>query len=377
MGNSPAQVPPSPPPRRHSTLAGCVLILAFALFANAVPNGFVYDDHDQIEKNPYVRSAHFIGRIFTTNVWSFQGEQGATNYYRPLMTFGYLLCRFVFGAFPFGFHLVNIFVHLGVVYLVYLVALRLFRDESSGLVAAAVFALHPVHTESVAWIAGITDLELALFCLLAFYFFLRLEEPGARDRRRACGGMVAAFALALLSKEQAMVLPVLATLYEHAVRADRNTTVLWRKVARYAPFWFLTAIYLAFRVLFLGGVTPIRQHPDVTWPQAFLSGLALFGAYAGKLFWPWPLSVFYPFHKSVTLAEPRVAAGAAALAATLVLLAVLSRRSRPHAFAVVWMLLTLAPVLNARWMAASVLAERYLYLPSVAFSWLAAAGILA
>jgi tetratricopeptide (TPR) repeat protein len=356
---------------------GCLLLLAFALYANTIANGFVYDDHDQLQQNPYVHSARFIGKVFGSTVWSFQGEQGATNYYRPLMTFGYFVCHLLFGSFPFGYHLVNIFVHLGVVCLVYAVSVRLYRAEAAALAAGVIFALHPIHTESVAWIAGITDLELTFFYLLAFLFFLRLEEPDTARRPWVQAGMLASFFLALLSKEQAMSLPVLATIYEHFFRADRQATPARQKFARYAGFWVLGAAYLLFRIFFLGGLSPVLQHPGVTWPQALLSALALVGNYLRMLFWPWPLSPFYPFHKSVSFAEPRVLAGAAALLAVLALLGLLWKRARPHAFALFWIFLTLAPVLNARWMAASVFAERYLYLPSVGFSWLLGAGLFA
>jgi tetratricopeptide (TPR) repeat protein len=365
------------PDRRQSTLAGCLLLLAFALYANTLRNGFVYDDHEQLEHNPYVHSLRFAGKIFSSTVWSFQGEQGVTNYYRPLMTLDYLLCHQLFGELPYGYHLVNVFLHVGVVWLVFAVGLQIFADEAAALLAAALFALHPIHTESVAWIAGVTDIELALFYLLAFLLFLRLApaEPSSRLRIRV--GMLASFSLALLSKEQAMTLPVLAAAYEHFVRSDRRSTLWSEKLARYGGFWAVGAAYMLFRATVLGGLALVLQHPDVTWPQAFLSAFALTAQYAAKLFWPRPLSPFYPFHKSVALAEPGVLSGIAVLLGVLALFVLLWKRSRAHAFALLWLLATLGPVMNARWMAASVFAERYLYLPSVAFCWLLAAGGMA
>ncbi|HKF25108.1 MAG TPA: hypothetical protein VKB24_04005, partial [Candidatus Acidoferrum sp.] len=147
----------SPDSKKRRSLVGVVLLMAFLLYGNTLLYGFVYDDHFQIEGNPYVHSFRYVGQIFTTTVWSFQGTEGQTNYYRPLMTFGYLLCDRVFQSSPIGFHLLNLLLNCVVVYLVFALSAALFRDESVALAAAAIFALHPVHTEVVAWIAAVTE----------------------------------------------------------------------------------------------------------------------------------------------------------------------------------------------------------------------------
>src|SRR5580700_7369185 len=77
-----------------------LFLLGFLPYANTLMNDFVYDDGFQVVENPYVHSFHYLRQIFTTNVWSFQGAQGVTNYYRPLMSFGYLLCYQIAGAVP-------------------------------------------------------------------------------------------------------------------------------------------------------------------------------------------------------------------------------------------------------------------------------------
>ena len=146
----------SPDEKKRRSLVGVVLLLAFLAYANTLLHGFVYDDHFQIEGNPYVHSFRYVDRIFTTTVWSFQGAEGQTNYYRPLMTFGYLLCDRVFQSSPIGFHLVNLLLNCVVVYLVVALSAALFGDESVALLAAAIFAVHPVHTEVVAWVAAVT-----------------------------------------------------------------------------------------------------------------------------------------------------------------------------------------------------------------------------
>jgi Tfp pilus assembly protein PilF len=362
--------------RTHSRLLAGLLLLAALVYANTLFLSFVYDDNRQILENPYVHSFRYVEEIFTKTVWAFQGQEKVTSYYRPLMTFTYLLCHTVFGSLPIGYHLVNVLLNVVVVYLVYAVGARLFRDATRGLIAGAVFALHPVHTEAVAWIASLPDLQLAVFYLMAFFFFLQLEETEGGQAAKLQAGMLACFFLAVLSKEPSATLPVAATVYEHFCRSDRAQTTLKTKMGRYAGLWLIVAAYIVFRVTVLGGVAVVVKHPDVTWPLVPLSALALTAQYVEKLFWPWPLSVTYPFEKSTSLGDPRVLAGLAVLAAAVALLIYLAKRSRPYAFALFWMFLTLGPVLNARWMATNVFAERYLYLPSVGFAWLVAGGIL-
>jgi len=362
---------------RTRNLLGGLLLLSLALYANTLFNGFVLDDHYQIEQNPYIRSFENIPRLFTTSLWSFQGKESASNFHRPLLSLGYLLGYRAFGASPYGFHLMNVLMNVVVVGLVWAFSRRLFGKDEYGLLAALVFALHPIHTEPVAWIDGLPDVELTLFYLLAFLFFLRLGEEAQRHRARVRAGMLVSFALALLSKETAMTLPFLVTAYEHFVREDRAETGWRKKLGRYAGFWVLAGVFLLYRAfLVAGGPTVVVQRPDVTWPDAVLTGLALTARYMGKLFWPAALSSYYPFQKSVSLAEPAVLAGLGILLSGTFLFFIFWKKDRRYSFALLWILLTLAPALNARWMAGSVFAERYWYLPSVGFSWLAAGGIL-
>jgi Tfp pilus assembly protein PilF len=369
-----------------------LLLLAVVPYLNSLSGSFVYDDRLQVVGNPYVHSFRYLAKIFGTTVWTFEGAQGVTNYYRPLMSFAYLICYKLFGPIPFGFHLLNMVLHAAVVLLTFAVTERLFGDRLMSLVAAGLFALHPVHTESVAWIAGVTDLELSVFFLLTFLFYLRLAPSGfasvdPQDSGRRAGkrglfrfaadsawgtqvAMLATYILALLSKEQALVLPLLATAYEHAYRGDRAATSLRAKVARYAGLWIAAAAYVAFRHFVLGGFVPSVARPALAWSRVVLTAISLIGSYVWKLIWPVHLSAFYVFHESSRVSDTSVLLGLVALLAALNLFVWLWSRARPISFALLWIGITLAPVLNARWMPAGVFAERYLYLPSVGFCWL-------
>jgi tetratricopeptide (TPR) repeat protein len=363
--------------RARVLLIAILVALATLPYLNILVNGFVYDDNTQVVKNPYIRSLRYLKEIFTTNVWSFRGV-APTNYYRPVMTLGYLLCFKLFGLRAYGFHLVSLVLHVLVVCLVFVLAERLTGDRVCAFVAGALFALHPVHVESVAWIAAVTDVELTFFYLLTFIFFLALARPGGRLSRPGLAAMLGAFVLALLSKEQAMTLPALATVYEHFYREDRTQTSLTQKLARYGWLWFFGLAYVVYRIRFLGAVAPTRIYPEVTSWQIILSAIALVGGYAWKLLWPVRLCAFYVFHPSTSLFDPRVLAGLLVLLAFAALFFICWRSRdgnvRLASFGILWFFATLAPVLNAHWLWVNVFTERYLYLPSVGVAWLVGLG---
>ena len=357
----------------HELLA-VLILLALLPYLNSLLNGFVQDDNRQVLSNPYLRSFSHLREIFATNVWSYVGAQGMTNYYRPLMTLGYLLCYQFLGPLAYGFHLANVVLNAGVVCLVFLVTERIFRDRTLGFVAAVIFALHPIHSESVDWIAAVTDLQLTFFYLLTFGFFLRVAKPGGRRSGAAELGMVLSFTLALLAKEPAATLPFLATFYEHFLRDDRAQTSLGQKLFRYFTLWLLDIAYLLFRIRILGGLAPVLQLPQISQREAFYSSFALVARYVWKLLWPVNLCAFYPFHKCVALSDPRVVVGFLVLWLSLAAFAYSWRKERLVSFGLLWFFVNIAPVLNARWLGANVFTERYLYLPSLGFCWIAAWG---
>jgi dolichyl-phosphate-mannose--protein O-mannosyl transferase len=226
------------------------------------------------------------------------------------MTFAYLINYKLFGLIPFGFHLTNLVLHAGVVLLLFAVTEHLFGDRLLSLIAAGLFAVHPIHTESVAWIAAITDLELSFFFLLTFLFYLRLADT-PRENRRAwllSSTMLLSYGLTLLSKEQALVLRALAIVYEHFYRPDRATSQFQDKWRRYLPLCLLAAAYVAFRRFALGSFAPAVWRPDLPWSHILFTAIALTGSYLGKLIWPAHLIAFYVFHEIRTIRDPYVLA---------------------------------------------------------------------
>jgi protein O-mannosyl-transferase len=352
--------------KRDTITVALLFALAAGCYLNTLANGFVYDDEIQILQNPYVRDWHYLPQIFRTTVWSFIGDAGATNYYRPLMTLTFLGLTKVFGESPPGFHLFNLLLNALVVATVFYAGRALFNSHRAAVVAAVLFAVHPVHTETVNWIAAVPDLEATLFILLAFFVYV--TEPWGRFRSQAL--VVTLFILALLAKEPALMFAPLLISYDHFVRDDRHTTTFAGKFKRYGGVLLAAVAYLGLRIALFGKLAPVMQHAQISWTEAILSGFALVAQYTKLLFWPAPLSAFHVFHVSQSVDNLLVLSGLA-IVLSCALFVLLAHKRWPQApFCVVWIGLTLAPVLNARWMAANVLTERYIYLPSVGFCWL-------
>jgi Tfp pilus assembly protein PilF len=358
--------------RATAWLLALLLLLAVAPYFNTLDNGFVYDDNNEVLTNPYIRSFSHVGEIFSTRILAHLGARGATNYYRPISIFGFLICYKLFGLLPYGFHLANVVLHALIVALLFGLSRRLFHDEWLAFIAAAIFALHPIHTESVAWVSGVTDLDLAVFYLATFWLFLASARPHGGRSEWMHLGMVGSFILALLSKEQAVTLPLLATLFEHFYRDDRASTTLKQKVSRYGSLWLLVPVYVLFRIRFFGAFAPVQLTRNVSWYEAVLSGPPLVLKYLWKMIWPVHLIAYYPFHKSGTLLDTSVLAGIAALILCALIFAALWKRHHLISFGLIWFFLNIAPVLNSRWLGPNVFTERYLYLPSVGFCWVAA-----
>jgi protein O-mannosyl-transferase len=349
-------------------LIGLLILLAVLCYGNSLFNGFVYDDEQQILQNPYVKSWHYLPQIFSTTVWSFVGAAGTTNYYRPLMTFTFLVLWQLFKDIPFGFHLFNVTLNAAVVVLVFVAGRRLLQDRRVAWLAAALFAIHPVHTEVVDWIAAVPELEVTFFVLLTFWLFTQLDKGSWKFQLAT----VTTFALAVLCKEPALMFAPLAIAFEHFVRPDNHQLSFAAKTRRYLPLCTVAAAYLLLRIMLFGKLAPVLQHPKITWPQAIYSAFALIAGYAKYLFWPAPLSAFHVFHPSTSLLEPPVILGLMAVGFAVAMVIYLHKRAPAAAFCILWMGITIAPMLNARWMAANVFTERYLYLPSVGFCWLVA-----
>ena len=148
-----------------------LVALAVIVYANALRNGFALDDIPIVAENPVVRSIGNVGSIFGTNYWSRGGTEtiGDPTLYRPLTVFTYAIDHAMWGESAAGFHATNIVLHAVTTAVVFLIALELLATLGAAFAAAAIFAVHPIHTEAVTSVIGRAEVLATLFFLLAFW----------------------------------------------------------------------------------------------------------------------------------------------------------------------------------------------------------------
>ncbi len=384
-------MPPAPEPSplegRGWILPGLIAAATFLLYSGSLRFQFVYDDRMQILDNPLIQSWHFAGKLFTTNVWAFAGPAFPANYWRPLFMVWLLINHSLFGFNPVGWHLAAVLCHVGVSLLVYKLAQRLAGDEVTAALAALIFAVHPALIESVAWVSGATDSLMALFFLPAFLCYLEARRNGARAKLAAS---LVLYALALLVKETAIVLPVLVFAYAWIYQGEpgrwRVSEKMRAAIVAALPYLAVSGLYLAARLHALGGFA--QSQSPATAGSMLLTWPSLLGLYAALLVYPAGISPYYNEGLVTEFSVARVLAPALILIALAAVLgwwsraagrgasaAVESSEGRLVAIASAWMLIPLLPVLYLRVLPMADFAHaRYLYLPAMGFSLLVALG---
>jgi hypothetical protein len=345
--------------RQSALLAPVALcLLVIAVYANGFANGIAGDIRGLLQDTRvHDVSAENLGLIFTHTYWWPYGESGL---YRPFTTLSYLFNYAVLGGgeSPVGYHAINLLLHCLNVLLVWILARRLGLDRWPAAYAAAIWAVHPVLTESVTNLAGRPDL-LAGACVLAgFLFYL--------DKRWVALGVVTL--IGAFSKESAVTLLGIVVLYELCFGTWRN--LLWPVVSMLVPIQIMlylraAALYSAQPVEFPFWDNPLVGADFVT---SRLTALDVLGRYAGLLFWPARLSSDYSWAQIKP--SPSVL-GVIVMVAIPAILYLAWRRHRMTFFLLAAALVTMLPSSNLLFPIGTIMAERFLYLPAIAF----AAGI--
>jgi tetratricopeptide (TPR) repeat protein len=339
--------------------------VALAAFAHTLAYRFVFDDEGQILRNPWLRNWSQLGSIFTTDVWRFNNPGGITNYYRPLHMVLYMAGYALFGLSSTGYHALNLGLHALCTVLVAAVGMRVTGSRWIAAAGGLVFALHPIHVESVTWIAAVTDPLCAAFYFGALYLHLRDSEEGRPFGARTLPGPIL-FLLALLSKEMAFTFPLVAAWSDLALGRKL-------RVGRYAAYAGVFALYSVLRVHALGTFMVRQIAIDLTPLPRVLSTLEIAGKYLIEMFVPYDIRPYYVFEPTRTLLSGTLAASVAALA-VLASVAWWQRHRRDLLFLAGYSILTLAPLLSLSYGWESLFQVRYAYIPSLGAALLAAWG---
>ncbi|MYC80838.1 MAG: tetratricopeptide repeat protein [Acidobacteria bacterium] len=342
--------------REAQAALALALLVAVCYLPAMLWGGLTWDDHAWSQSRA-VREWAGLGTL-----WSFPPQIEREVHYWPLTYTTFWLEHKIWGLEPAGYHVVNVLLHLFNTLLVWRLLLRL--AVPGAWIAAAVFAVHPTHVESVAWIIERKDVLSGLFYLAAVLVWLRfLEQP----RPWGYGLALVLFAAGLLSKSIVVTLPVALLI----VQWWKEGRVRVQDLKLVAPFFLLallhTAVDLASTVDRSSMVSRVGLL-DYSLPERMLVASQALWFYAGKLVWPADLAVIYP-RWDISLGDPWAwlyLAGAAALAATLWFLR--HRIGRGPLAGAVFFAVTLSPVLgfvNHDYMEYSFVADRFQYLAGI------------
>ncbi len=351
-------------------------LVAVAAYANSAGNGFAYDDATIVVQNPIVQGGSPL-RAFAEPYWPRHAP--GSGLYRPVTVATFAMEWPLSGGNPSGFHVVNIGLHALISALVVLVLLR-FVAVGPALLGGLVFAVHPLHTEAVANVVGRGELLAALFTLLAVLLYLAGRDWGPEWRALRLLVIGPLYLLALGSKEIAVTLPGILVVLE-LLRRDRVGIRRW--LSREWPVFAVLAAalvgYLVLRASVLGAVLgelPAPELRGLSSGERVLTALSLWPHFLRLLLAPFDLSVDY----SPGVLFPARALTPEVLGGVLILMgfalgsALAWRRSPAVAIGLLWFFVTVLPVSHLLFPTGVLLAERTLYLPSIAASWLAAAA---
>jgi tetratricopeptide (TPR) repeat protein len=385
---SPAERPEtprqSPRLRRDRILLFCLTLVAAVLvcYRPAIHNGFLnYDDDAYITNNDHVKA----GLTRATVKWALTTFDAAN--YHPLTWLAHALNCQLFGLNPAAHHESSVLLHGACAMLLFLWLLRATGLLWRSLFVAALFALHPINVESVAWAAELKNVLSMLFFLLALHAYVWYVQ---RLRASRYALVVVLFALALLSKPQVITFPILLLLLDYwplqrigreraqgtegtAISQERNESVRWLLLEK-IPFVLLSvaSAVVTMKAQRAGGaVQPFTQYSFLLRCE---TAVVAYVCYLGKAFWPAKLVALYPHPRALYPAWQPVAALLLLIVVTIVVLR--ARHRRYLAAGWLWFLCAIVPMLGLVQVGSQAMADRYAYIPFIGLffglTWLVA-----
>src|SRR5713101_5890993 len=354
------------------TLLSCLLLTAVVLmfYSPVTHNGFInYDDDGYITANPHVRA----GLTWATVKWAFTTyDQGN---WHPLTWLSHALDCELFGLNPAGPHGMNVLLHGANAVLLFLLLLSATGFRWRSLMVAALFALHPMNVESVAWAAERKNVLSMLFFLLALHDYVWYTRlPGLR--RYAAVAFF--FALGLMAKPQIVALPFVLLLWDYwplqrmaaGFAADGLPTaftprsfpsLVWEKF----PLFVLAAADSVITVLAQRAGNTVRTLTEVSVSARLENVFVSYVRYIGKALWPSRLAPMYPRPENSLLAWQAVGALVLLLLLSALVLRWCHTRYLPVGW--FWFLGTLVPMIGIITVGEQAMADRYAYIPFIGF----------
>ena len=335
-----------------------IIIIAFFVFSLSLKNGFVqWDDYLYIVNNPAVKSLSFenIKSIFTSVFVS---------NYIPLTMLSYSLDYYFYGLDPSGYHLTNLILHLLNCILVFWLFFIISKNAGISFITAILFAIHPMHVESVAWIGERKDVLYAFFFLGSLISYCRYLKEGRISRYYYIA--IFLFLLSLMSKAMAVTLPLALMLFDYILGRRRNKHIFTDKV----PFFILSFIFGAAAIFAMDLNKGIGQKMSFDlFDKLALAGYSII-FYLSKIVMPIGLSCLYVCRERVSLFYLSVIP-------LLIVLFFACRRSKTLIFGAAFFLITILPVLKfVPFAGITAVADRYTYISAIGIFFVIGDGFM-
>jgi len=339
-----------------------IILLTALVFHNTLNNGFVdWDDYEYIVDNPFIKA------ISIANILQIFSEPYFSNYH-PLTTLSYALDFKLFGLNPQGYHLVNLILHIINTLLVFALFKHIAGKNVIPFISALLFALHPMHVESVAWISERKDVLFTAFFLSSLIYWLKFIKSESLKLRLYFASLLL-FVCALLSKSAAVTLPLIALLISYFLYKKIN----YKEILKLSPFFVLSVLF--------GIITLLTQNEavsDISLSFSFIERLLLiFYAlffYLLKFIVPLNFSALHLYPETVNGFLPAVYYFAPLIIIVLIACIIKSKKEFKHAliFGLLFFLFNIFTVIQIIPVGSAVVAERYTYVPYIGLSFIIA-----
>ncbi|MGA2465783.1 MAG: tetratricopeptide repeat protein [Thermodesulfobacteriota bacterium] len=354
----------------------CLIVVILAVFWKVHDCEFVsFDDYPYVAENPYVKA----GLTFKSVTWAFTAMHA--NNWHPLTWLSHMLDCELYGLNPAGHHLTNLLFHIGNTLLLFLVLKWMTGILWRSGFVAALFALHPLHVESVAWVAERKDVLSTFFWMLTMWAYVRYAKGPRIDRYLL---VLLFFALGLLSKPMLVTLPFVLLLLDYwplerfqfgqlsgnrnpysskSTSSSNQRALSFRLVLEKVPFLALSAVssFLTFIAQQKGGT--VKSFELFSLENRIANALVSYVNYIEKMIWPHPLAILYPHPGMLPIWQ---VIGAGLLLVCVSVLAIHSARRHPYlVMGWLWYLGTLVPVIGLVQVGMQAMADRYTYVPLI------------
>ncbi len=350
---------------RAPWITGAALaVITIAVFIQVCAFDFlIYDDYAYVTANQQVKN----GLNLKNFVWAFTATQ-AYNWH-PLTWLSLMLDSSFFGPDAGGFHFTNLLFHTANTVLLFILLFKMTKALWPSAFVAAAFALHPLHVQSVAWVAERKDVLSTLFWLLTMLFYVRYVERSSAGRYVLA---LFAFALGLMAKPMLVTLPFILLLVDYwpLKRKCSLRRLLFEKL----PFVFLAVVSSVITFVVQSQSGAVKDITKFPFDIRVINALVSYAKYISKMFWPVNLSVFYP-HPGRSLHFSDAIIPAVLLIAVTVLAI---RFARTHGYLLsgwLWYVITLIPVIGLIQVGNQAMADRYTYIPLIGLFIMIAWGL--